>query len=867
MAVMRNDAVRAGLAGLLPANQIVTDPVALLTYDRDAGLDLGMPDGVALPSTTADVVRLIQWARQHAMPIIARGAGTGLSGGAVAERGGLILTFSRMEQVISFDPLGGSVVVQPGMTGQDLDLLAKRHAWYYPPDPSSGRAATIGGNIAENSGGPHCFKYGVTTNYVIGLEVVLADGQVVQLGGQAFDYPEYDLVALLTGSEGTLGVITQATLRLIRTPPAVQTMLASFESVEQAGEAVSAMIARGLVPATMEMMDRRFMRVIEDFAHAGLPVEAGAALIVEVDGYPDSIAPQMAEVIATLKDKGASELRVAQNDDERSRIWYGRKSAAGAIARLAPAFYLVDGTVPRSKLARVLADVNTICEESELRVVYVFHAGDGNLHPLILIEDTKDQAHVQRVIDAGRRIVARCVEEDGSITGEHGVGIEKREFMPLMYNPAELHAMQDVKEVFDPDYLLNPHKILPSVMPVLEALPAPSAPPASPFSPVNANEAAEAIQAWVAAGQAIRVMGAGTKSQALPATPAILSTAALSGIKTLALDDLYVTVGAGMSLAQLQAELAAHQMWVPLASPWAQATVGGIVASGFNGPLRLRYGGIRDNVLSSTVALPNGRVIRAGRPVVKNVAGYDLPRLFAGSYGTLGLLADVTLKLSPLPRARASVVAALADQAGKTAMQRALELGSQLLRLRLVCAGIVVCAGAVVSVAAPLALVYTAEGLPEDIATELNDVQQLLAQLGASDTRRRDDLNSTQLWVELVGAPSAVADGSILFRIGVPPGKLPELYPALAPLLAAHPYVVDLSSGLVFVHVPPDALAQALAVRQAAVQLGGYAVAPLHAGSTSFDAWGYTAQGLPLMRAIKARWDAAGLFNPHAFVV
>lgn len=853
---------RPALAGVLPPEQLITDPVALLTYNRDAGLDPGMPDAVALPTSTTDVARLMQWAAQHGVPLIARGAGTGLSGGAVAEHGGIILTFSRMEQILDFDELGGSITVQPGITSQDLDLYVKTSDWYYPPDPSSGRAATIGGNIGENSGGPHCFKYGVTTNYVIGLEVVLADGTVVQLGGQAFDYPEYDLVAVLTGSEGTLGVITQASLRLIRTPPAVQTLLASFDSVEQAGEAVSAMIARGLVPATMEMMDRRFMRVIEDFAHAGLPVEAGAALIVEVDGYPDSIAPQMEEVMATLNERGAYDLRVAQTADERSRIWYGRKSAAGAIARLAPAFYLVDGTVPRSKLAPVLADVNQICEEQELRVVYVFHAGDGNLHPLILIEDTKDQAHVQRVIEAGRQIVARCVEEDGSITGEHGVGIEKREFMPLMYNPDELHAMQDVKEVFDPRYLLNPHKILPSTMPPLEPLPTAGTPPSTPFSPATAAEAAEAIRAWTAAGQTIRVRGAGTKSRHLPPANATLCTDQLGSITTLALDDQYVTVGAGMPLAQLQHELAQHGMWVPLASPWQQSTVGGIVATGYNAPLRLRYGGIRDNVLSTVVALPNGRVIRAGRPVVKNVAGYDLPRLFAGSFGTLGLLTDITLKLAPLPRARVSLVAGIADGADGTALHRALHIGSELLRLRLVCAGLLLCAGQTVGLETPLALVYTGEGLPDDVATELGDVEQLLRQRGVGQISHRDDVDATALWATLLNQPDA---STTLVRLGVPPGAMPQLAATLAPVLAAAPFALDLSSGLAFVHLPDTALLAEL--RRAAMAQGGYAVAPLHAGSTAFDAWGYTPQGLPLMRAIKARWDASGLFNPGAFIV
>ncbi|MEW5719482.1 MAG: FAD-linked oxidase C-terminal domain-containing protein, partial [Chloroflexota bacterium] len=440
----------SSLTQLFTNKQLLTHRVELLTYDGDASLDKGMPDSVVMARNVDDVIKAVKWASENNTPIIARGAGTGLSGGAVAEHGGVIVGFAQMKRIVEFDEVGRSVVVEPGVVNLALDEFVKTKGLYFPPDPASGRTATIGGNIAENAGGPHCFKYGVTTNYLTGLTVVLANGRVIRLGGRALDYPEYDLLGLVTGCEGTLGIVTQASARLLRNTLAIKTMMASFDSVEQAGKAVSAIIARGLVPATMEMMDQKMMQIIEDFAHAGLPIHAGAALIIEADGYPESVTPQIEEIAMILRDNAGRDLRIAQTAEERDLIWYGRKSAAGAMARLSPAYYLLDGTVPRSKLAATLAGVNKLCDENGFRVGYVFHAGDGNLHPFILITDPKDAELMKRIHATGRKIMQLCVEMGGSITGEHGVGIEKREFMPLMYTPDELAAMWDVKEIFDP---------------------------------------------------------------------------------------------------------------------------------------------------------------------------------------------------------------------------------------------------------------------------------------------------------------------------------------------------------------------------------------------------------------------------------
>src|SRR5438034_2377416 len=458
--VLRDHDLRS-LKTLLPPVRVFTDQASLISYEVDAGMDRGRPEGVVFPHSVRDVVGVVRWADKHTVPLIARGAGTGLSGGAVADRGGIIVEFAHMKRILEIDERGRSAVVEPAVINLALDEQVKLMGMYFPPDPASQRASTVGGNVAENSGGPHCLKYGVTSNYVQGLDVVLADGRHVHIGGRALDYPEYDLCGLLTGSEGMLALITAITVRLVRNPPAIKTLLAVFDSVEQAGRGVSAVIAAGLVPATMEMMDQNIIQIIEPFAHAGLPTEAQAILIIDVDGYPASLDRQVDDVAQLLQAHGARNLRISTSAEERNQIWFARKSAAGAIARLAPAYYTVDITVPRSRLTETLFEVNQVCERYGLRVGYVFHAGDGNLHPLILITDPEDRDLLDRVHSAGREVVELAVSKGGSLSGEHGVGIEKRQYMSLMFNNAELSAMRDVKEIFDPNNVLNPGKVFP----------------------------------------------------------------------------------------------------------------------------------------------------------------------------------------------------------------------------------------------------------------------------------------------------------------------------------------------------------------------------------------------------------------------
>jgi D-lactate dehydrogenase (cytochrome) len=662
-------------------------------------------------------------------------------------------------------------------------------------------------------------------------------------------------------------------------------MMAAFDSVEQAGEAVSAVIAEGLVPATMEMMNQQMMRIIEDYAHAGLPVDAGAALIIEADGFPESVGPQIEEIATILRAYGGFNLHIAESAEERDKIWYGRKSAAGAMARLAPAYYLVDGTVPRSKLAETLHGVNQICEEARLNVAYVFHAGDGNLHPFIPIADPRDQALIKKVVAAGRDILALCVGMGGSITGEHGVGIEKREFMPLMYSNDELDVMREIRDIFDPTGVFNPGKVFPESKDTADTetgrqgdkerrtdkasgqtapqdhsirsnstFAAPAASLHSDFpvrvSPATAAEAAGMLQTYTAEGRTIRILGAGTKSAGLPQTEVVVSTAGMRGIRTYARDDLFVTVGAGTSLAELQAELARDRMWAPMASPWPASTVGGIVATSFNAPLRQRYGGLRDIVLAATVALPDGRTIRAGRPVVKNVAGYDLPKLFVGSFGTLGLITDVTLKLGPLPRARTSLLVPIDDLA------QGLNVGARLLPICLNASALLVIRPTTRSQGS-MTLVYTAEGHPDDIAAEMAQVRAALHDAGITGAEETEEASGTDLWANWLAEP-----GDTTLRIGVGARELPETLLALQKAGAGKPsFVADLASGLLYLRGVPVADA-----RRAAKAARGYAVA-LNTVAADGDPWGHTPDGLNLMQTLRDRFGAGGLLNPGAFLV
>jgi glycolate oxidase len=433
----------------------------VIMYEYDYGLDRSMPQLVALPRSTADVQAIVREVQAAGVPIVARGAGTGISGGAVPARGGLVISLARMNRVLEIDAHNRCAVVQPGVVNLDLSKVAEPYGLFFAPDPSSQKASTIGGNVANNAGGPHCLSLGVTVNHVLGLEVVLHDASVLRVGGKATDAPGLDLTGLLVGSEGTLGVVTEATVRLLPLPEAVRTTLALFASIEEASEAVSDLIGRGIVPAALEMMDRLALSAIEAAFHAGYPPEAGAVLLVEVDGLLEQVEAQAATVDTVCRAAGALELRLAATADERARLWAARKGAASAMGRIAPNYYLHDAVVPRTQLPRILARVVEIGKRYDLPIANLFHAGDGNLHPMILF-DVREPGILDRVMAAGREILTSCVEAGGTITGEHGVGMEKISFMSLIFSPADLDVMARVRCAVEPTGNFNPAKVLPA---------------------------------------------------------------------------------------------------------------------------------------------------------------------------------------------------------------------------------------------------------------------------------------------------------------------------------------------------------------------------------------------------------------------
>ena len=445
---------------LLDEERVIHHPLERRLYQRDGSIAEGECGLVVLPETRDEVVACLRLAREVGLPVVPRGSGTGLTGGAVPLEGAIVLSLARMTRILEVDPEVPCARVEPGVLNLDLSLTVRGLGLHYAPDPSSQQACSIGGNIATNAGGPHCLASGVTAQHVLGLELVLADGEVLRLGGAAPDPPGYDLRGFAVGGEGTLGVVTEALVRLMPLPPAVRTMLLDFPSVRAAGEAVGAVIAGGVVPAAIEMMDRTMTVAVEAFVRAGLPVDAAAVLLVEVDGTPAEVAAQAEVVEREGRAHGARGVRVAADEAERALLWKARKSAFGAVARVAPNYYLHDCVVPRTRLVEVLEEIERIAAAHDLVIMNVFHAGDGNLHPLIAF-DRRDAEQVERVAAAGRAIIEACVAVGGVLSGEHGIGLEKRDFMPLTFSGADLAAQACARDAFDPEGRLNPAKVLP----------------------------------------------------------------------------------------------------------------------------------------------------------------------------------------------------------------------------------------------------------------------------------------------------------------------------------------------------------------------------------------------------------------------
>jgi glycolate oxidase len=443
-----------------PGN-VVTDPAELLVYEAD-GLTHGRtpPAMVVLPGSTAEVVEVVRIAREAGMPLVPRGSGTGLSGGARPVAGCAVVSLSRMRRVLEVDLANGWVRVEPGVINLDVTRAVSGAGFYYAPDPSSQSVCSIGGNVAENSGGAHCLKYGFTTNHVLAATVVLSDASVVHLGGPAADAPGYDLLAALVGSEGLVGIVTEVTLRLLRKPETTRTFFATFPSTDEAGNAVSGIIAAGILPAAIEMMDRLAIEAAKAATGLDWP-DVGAALLMDADGPKGEVEHVSARAIEVARAAGALEIRVPRDEAERQLMWKGRKSAFAAVGRISPSYLVEDGVIPRSEIARVLREIDRMAREVGLRVANVFHAGDGNLHPLVLY-DARNPGEEERAVKLGGEILRLCIRSGGSITGEHGVGAEKAAFMAEQFGPDDLETMMKVRCAFDRIALMNPGKVFPT---------------------------------------------------------------------------------------------------------------------------------------------------------------------------------------------------------------------------------------------------------------------------------------------------------------------------------------------------------------------------------------------------------------------
>ena len=694
------DTLIDNLVSIVGRENFLSNPDELLVYECD-GLPQHKhrPRAVVFPSSTEETSGILRELARAKVPFTPRGAGTGLSGGALALNSGVVIEMARMRKILRIDTENRIAVVQPGVVNLHVSRAVAPFGLYYVPDPSSQPTCTIGGNIAESAGGIHCLKYGTTTDHVLGCRVVLAGGDVVDLG---IDMPGYDLLGTFIGSEGTFGIATEATLRLAQAPPAVRTLLAEFMEVNDASHAVSAIIAAGVMPAALEMMDREIIRAVEASVFAaGLPPDAGAALLIELDGIEAGLDDEAEKVTSICMEYGARNCRHARDETERKKLWAARKGAFGAIGRISPDSMIQDAVVPRSRLPQVLGAAYDIAARYQLRIANVFHAGDGNLHPLICF-DSRFEDEVRRVREAGRELMEVCVAAGGTITGEHGVGLDKRELLPLVFSEADMTAMLSVRAAFDPLGLCNPGKIVPmlrgcgeakavasdkgtSSPPVIAPVVAkPQIEVANParfdpdraltllaqivgeanvfsdnrtvtVSPESGEEISETLK--LASAERWTVRPAGGMGWINSAANLIVSTTRLNKIIEHEPADLIAIAEAGVRLTDFNAMLSENGQWLPLDPPDdGRATLGGVVATGIGGPQQFGYGRPRESVIGMKVVLADGSMIKAGGRVVKNVAGYDLCKLFTGSYGTLGIITELNFKLRPRPAREATVI-------------------------------------------------------------------------------------------------------------------------------------------------------------------------------------------------------------------
>jgi glycolate oxidase subunit GlcD len=942
------------LRDIVGDDNVLSERDEMLVYECD-GLPQHkhLPRAVVFPDSTEETADVLAVLHEQRVSFAPRGAGTGLSGGALAINHGVVIELARMRKILDIDPENRTARVQTGLVNAQLSRAVAHHGLYYAPDPSSQPSCTIGGNIAENAGGIHCLKYGTTTDHVLSARVVLSDGSIVELDRGAAGY---DLVGTFVGSEGTFGIATEATVRLVRIPPAVRTLLADFTDVDQASHAVSAVIAAGMLPAALEMMDNEIIRAVEASVFAaGLPIDAQAVLLVELDGIEAGLDEETERVETILRRHGARSVRTASDENERKKLWAARKGSFGAVGRLSPDIMIQDAVVPRSRLPEVVAETYRISAKYKIKLANVFHAGDGNLHPLICFDQHRGD-DLERVRQAGREIMETCVRAGGSITGEHGVGLDKSSYLPLIFSDDDMNAMLRVREAFDPSGLCNPGKIIPlprgcgearavatasvsvagavatgsstvaahdplanapgtdtaravspGVKPLLaqrmkegrlatefkrlvggsnvtrlsdsglaDSIHSKAEDRALVLMPGSSGEITDVVNLAAAEAQTIVPAGGATFLDAgnvLEQSNLIVTTRRLSKLIHHEPADLVATAQAGLTLREFQDELRRKGQWLPIDPPDdGAATLGGVVATGMSGPQQLGYGPLRSFVIGLRAILADGTSIKAGGNVVKNVAGYDLCKLFTGSYGTLGIITEVTFKLRPVPAETRTIVASGQRSAltnvGKSIARQispvAVELLSPAFANQIV---------ADVNRADYVLLVRFAGASRAVVVETANALKLIRAENVLCATHDEDE----ELWIGMSKAAMG-ADNNLLWRAGTRPSELASLLDDVAALEqddASHVGVqwqASLCDGRarVIARAPVyhrESVQTLERLRQKAESLGGKLIierAPVDI-KNEIDSWGDIGSATELMKRVKHQLDPENLFSPGRF--
>ena len=625
-------AALAELKRLVSPGSLLTSSSELAVYSYDGALERARPDAVLVARSSDEVRRAVAWCAKNKVAFVARGAGTNLSGGCIPLQGGLVIALARLNRILSLDAAARVACVEPGVVNLDLQKAAEQVGLFYAPDPASFRVSTIGGNAAENAGGPRCLKYGVTTNHVLAVEAVMPDGALARFS-QDDGGPE--LLSLLIGAEGTLGILTKLWVKLTPIPEETRTVLAGFPSIDAAVACVAKIIAAGILPRCLEAMDRPTVESVEAVRPLGYPKDP-AVLLIEIDGEKAACARETEAVESLCRESGASSIRVAADPAERERLWEGRRGAYAALARLAPNVLVEDGVVPRDKLPDIVRRIQEISAKHGVKAHLLFHAGDGNIHPNIPY-DERDADETARVKAAGHEMLQACVELGGSLSGEHGIGVDKRDAMAWLFTPETLRLFHRVKDAIDPRHLSNPDKLFP--VPGSKPGPGfvrPSAAALSDYAVFLVDKVRAAP-----AGASFRVRGASTRWKAETPSGAVeLLTTGLGRIVDLDKRNCTLTIESGVSVHSLHVDLEKEGVFARL--PKCGGTLGGLLAA-------RPWPGLREDILGMRLLLSNGEVVELGGKVVKNVAGYDLSRLVLGSWGTFGVILEVTMKLYAFP--------------------------------------------------------------------------------------------------------------------------------------------------------------------------------------------------------------------------